>query len=83
MISAGDFRNGITLEIEGGVYQIVELQHVKPGKGAAFGKNQDQERDDRRSGRENLPSPPRSSRLQGSTVSIRSICTLTATCSTL
>ena len=33
MISAGDFRNGITLEIEEGqVYQIVEFQHVKPGK---------------------------------------------------
>lgn len=36
MISAGDFRNGITLEIEGAVYQIIEFQHVKPGKGAAF-----------------------------------------------
>ena len=36
MISAGDFRNGVTLEIEGNVYQILELQHVKPGKGAAF-----------------------------------------------
>lgn len=36
MISAGDFRNGITLEIEGAVYQILEFQHVKPGKGAAF-----------------------------------------------
>ena len=36
MVSAGDFRNGITIEIEGNVYQIVEFQHVKPGKGAAF-----------------------------------------------
>ncbi|MCI9373473.1 MAG: elongation factor P [Lachnospiraceae bacterium] len=36
MISAGDFRNGITIEYEGNVYQIVEFQHVKPGKGAAF-----------------------------------------------
>lgn len=36
MISAGDFRNGITLEMEGSVYQILEFQHVKPGKGAAF-----------------------------------------------
>ena len=36
MISAGDFRNGITLEMEGNIYQIVEFQHVKPGKGAAF-----------------------------------------------
>lgn len=36
MVSAGDFRNGITLEIEGNVFQIMEFQHVKPGKGAAF-----------------------------------------------
>ena len=36
MISAGDFRNGITLDMDGAVYQIVEFQHVKPGKGAAF-----------------------------------------------
>lgn len=36
MISAGDFRNGLTLEIEGAVFQVVEFQHVKPGKGAAF-----------------------------------------------
>ena len=36
MISAGDFRNGITIEYVGNVYQIIELQHVKPGKGAAF-----------------------------------------------
>ena len=36
MSSAGDFRNGVTLEIEGNVYQILEFQHVNPGKGAAF-----------------------------------------------
>ena len=36
MISAGDFRNGVTVEIDGNVCQIVEFQHVKPGKGAAF-----------------------------------------------
>ena len=36
MISAGDFRNGVTFEMEGNVFQIVEFQHVKPGKGAAF-----------------------------------------------
>lgn len=36
MVSAGDFRNGITLEIDGEVFQVVEFQHVKPGKGAAF-----------------------------------------------
>lgn len=36
MITAGDFRNGITFEMEGNVYQIIEFQHVKPGKGAAF-----------------------------------------------
>ncbi len=35
-VSAGDFKNGLTLEIEGKVCQVVEFQHVKPGKGAAF-----------------------------------------------
>jgi len=36
MISAGEFRNGITIEINNGLYIIVDFQHVKPGKGAAF-----------------------------------------------
>ena len=36
MVSASDFRNGVTIEVEGNVYQIIEFQHVKPGKGAAF-----------------------------------------------
>lgn len=36
MVSAGDFRNGLTIEIDNGVYQVIEFQHVKPGKGAAF-----------------------------------------------
>ena len=36
MISAGDFRNGLTVEIDNSVFQIIEFQHVKPGKGAAF-----------------------------------------------
>ncbi|MDL2273377.1 elongation factor P [Oscillospiraceae bacterium OttesenSCG-928-G22] len=36
MISAGEFRNGVTFEMDGQVMQIVEFQHVKPGKGAAF-----------------------------------------------
>ena len=36
MISAGDFRNGITFELDGNVVQVIEFQHVKPGKGAAF-----------------------------------------------
>ena len=36
MVSAGDFKNGITIEYDGGVWQIIEFQHVKPGKGAAF-----------------------------------------------
>lgn len=36
MISAGEFRNGVTFDIDGNVFQIVEFQHVKPGKGAAF-----------------------------------------------
>ena len=36
MITAGDFRNGVTFEMDGNVYSIIEFQHVKPGKGAAF-----------------------------------------------
>ena len=36
MISAGDFRNGVTIEIDANIFQIIEFQHVKPGKGAAF-----------------------------------------------
>ncbi len=36
MITAGDFRNGVTFEMDGQVCQVVEFQHVKPGKGAAF-----------------------------------------------
>ncbi len=36
MVTAGDFKNGITLEYDGNICQIIEFQHVKPGKGAAF-----------------------------------------------
>lgn len=36
MISAGEFRNGVTFEMDGNVLQVIEFQHVKPGKGAAF-----------------------------------------------
>ena len=36
MVVAGDFKNGITFEMDGNVYQVIEFQHVKPGKGAAF-----------------------------------------------
>jgi elongation factor P len=36
MITAGDFRNGATFELDGQIFQVVEFQHVKPGKGAAF-----------------------------------------------
>lgn len=36
MVSASDFRNGVTIEFEGAIYTIIEFQHVKPGKGAAF-----------------------------------------------
>ena len=36
MISAGEFRNGATFELDGQIFQVVEFQHVKPGKGAAF-----------------------------------------------
>ncbi len=36
MVTAGDFKNGLTFDMDGNVMQIVEFQHVKPGKGAAF-----------------------------------------------
>ncbi len=36
MVVAGDFKNGITFEMDGNVFQVIEFQHVKPGKGAAF-----------------------------------------------
>jgi len=36
MVVAGDFKNGVTFEMEGNVLQVIEFQHVKPGKGAAF-----------------------------------------------
>ena len=36
MVTAGDFRNGVTFEMDGNVYSIIEFQNVKPGKGAAF-----------------------------------------------
>lgn len=36
MVAAGDFRNGLTIEVDGNVFQVIEFQHVKPGKGAAF-----------------------------------------------
>jgi len=36
MMTAGEFRNGVTFEYEGNVFQVIEFQHVKPGKGAAF-----------------------------------------------
>lgn len=36
MVVAGDFRNGVTFDVDGNVFQIIEFQHVKPGKGAAF-----------------------------------------------
>ena len=36
MVVAGDFKNGVTFEMDGSVYQVIEFQHVKPGKGAAF-----------------------------------------------
>ncbi|WP_026487545.1 elongation factor P [Caldanaerobius polysaccharolyticus] len=36
MISAGDFKKGVTIELDGQIYTVVDFQHVKPGKGAAF-----------------------------------------------
>ncbi len=52
MISAGDFRNGITIEYENSVYQIIEFQHVKPG---GLCQDEAQECQEQRRGREILP----------------------------
>lgn len=55
MVSAGDFRNGITVEMEGNVYQIIEFQHVKPGKGAAFCQDEAEKYHQRRRSGKELP----------------------------
>ncbi len=57
MISASDFRNGVTIEIDGQVCQVVEFQHVKPGKGAAFVRTR--EHSDRPRNSRRLTSSPR------------------------
>ena len=36
MISVNDFKTGLTVEIDGGIWRVIDFQHVKPGKGAAF-----------------------------------------------
>lgn len=36
MISVNDFKTGLTIEVDGGIYTVIDFQHVKPGKGAAF-----------------------------------------------
>ena len=77
MITAGEFRNGVTFEMDGNVMQVVEFQHVKPGKGAAFVRTK----------MKNVPAPsprlpstpPPSSRTPPSTVRPWSICTTTTT----
>ncbi len=54
-ISTADFKNGMTLDLDDGLFQISEFQHVKPGKGGAFVRTTLQERPHRRSGRPDLP----------------------------
>ena len=44
MVIAGDFKNGVTFEMEGNVMQIIEFQHVKPGKGAGVRTHEAQKR---------------------------------------
>ena len=50
MITAGDFKKGITVEWDGGVWTIVDFQHVKPGKGAAFVRTAGRAETDARAG---------------------------------
>ena len=79
MISAGDFRNGVTIEFEGNIYQIIEFQHVKPGKGAAFVRTK--LKNIKSGGVVERPSArPRSALPRVSTEEICSICTMTAIC---
>ena len=80
MISAGDFRNGITIELEGNIYQIIEFQHVKPGKGAAFVRTKLK---NIKSGGVVEKTFRRSVRRRVSTEKIISICMRTEICSTL
>lgn len=47
MVSTNDFRTGLTIEIDGEVYQVVDFQHVKPGKGAAFVHRETPQHEDR------------------------------------
>ena len=82
MISAGDFRNGVTLEIDGQVVQIMEFQHVKPGKGAAFVRTKLEKCNQRRRCRAHLPSHRKIPAGAGLTEWTCSTCTLTAICST-
>ena len=54
MISAGEFRNGLTVEIDGIVYQIIDFQHVKPGKGALLSEQKLKDIKKWRCNRENI-----------------------------
>ena len=56
MVAAGDFKNGITVEIDGNIYQILEFQHVKPGKGSGVRKDKAEKYHQRRRSREDVPS---------------------------
>jgi len=56
-VSAGDIRNGVTIEVDGKVCQVIDFMHVKPGKGAAFVRVKMKNIIDRRwCGRDNIPS---------------------------
>ncbi len=54
MVTAGDFRNGVTFEMDGGVYSIIEFQHVKARQGRRFCAHQNPQRHHRRCNGENL-----------------------------
>lgn len=56
MISAGELRNGVTMEYEGEIYSVLEFQHVKPGKGAGFRSYKTEKHQNRCSSGKNIPS---------------------------
>lgn len=81
MITAGDFRNGVTFEMDGQVMQVIEFQHVKPGKGAAFVRTK--MKNVITAPLPRLPlTPPQSSRMPPSTARPWSTATTTAICIT-
>ena len=55
MISVNEFKTGLTVEVDGGIWRVIDFQHVKPGKGAAFVRSKLRNLRDRCDSRKNIP----------------------------